>query len=158
MQTNNEFFLSMNQVEHLFLRSLSERGICQLEMIVEEAVVNEARRGTLNSSNLPSDLAFLYENAAPIETVEGCKAFHLHWDRFVAYLVTEECAGSCGNYEDEVYEGKRLRIYSKSYFLEHLARDTGAHSKPLPHFKVVCERQIIDVASEEPPIIEIISL
>jgi hypothetical protein len=158
MQDDDELFLCMNQVEYLFLRSLNELGICQLEMIVEEAVVNEARRGKLDRSDLPPELTLLYKNAAPIETVEGCKAFRLYWKRFAAYLVTEECVGSCGRYEDEVYEGKRLRIYSKSHFLEHLAHDTGAHSKPLLHLKILCENQIIDVASEDSPSIEIISL
>ncbi|MGD0801281.1 MAG: hypothetical protein ABR906_08205 [Terracidiphilus sp.] len=158
MQITDELLIRMNRVEYLFLRSLHEFGICQLEMVVDEAVVNEGSRGKLNNSYLPPDLEFIYKDAAPIETVEGCMAFRLYWKRFAAYLVTEECVGSCGNYQDEVYEGKRFRLYSKSHFLEHLARDTGAHTKPLLHFKIVCEHQMIDVASEEPPTIEIISL
>jgi hypothetical protein len=158
MQANGELFIRMNQVEYLFLRSLNELEICQLELVAEEAVVNKEKFGKLKPTELPAELAFLIDNSAPIETMEGCKAFRLYWKRYAAYLVTEECVGSCGNYQDEVYEGKRLRLYSKSHFLEHLARDTGAHTKPLLHFKIVCEHQIVDVASEEPPTIEIISL
>jgi hypothetical protein len=51
-----------------------------------------------------------------------------------------------------------LRLYSKSHFLEHLARDTGAHTKSLLHFKVACKNHIVDVVSEEQPTIEIIPL
>jgi hypothetical protein len=158
MQTNDELFIRMNQVDYLFLRSLAEPGINQLEMVVDEAVVIEEKRGKLNSSSLPSELAFLYKDSAPIETTEGCMAFRLYWKRYAAYLVTEECVGGCGDYEDEVYKGERLRLYSKSHFLEHLARDTGAHTEPLLHFKVVCENHIVDVVSEERPTIEIIPL
>ena len=157
MQIDRQGFELINQVQHLFLRSLNEIDICQLEMILEEAVVNEARRGKLNASSLPNELAFLYKDAAPIESIEGCKVFRLYWKLYAAYLVTEECVGSCGNYEDEIYEGKRLRLYSKSHFLDHLARDTGGHFKPLLHLKIICENQIIDVASPEPPTIEVVS-
>jgi len=71
--------------------------------------------------------------------------------------VTEESVGSCGTYNDEVYEGKLLRVYSTSHFLEHLARDTGGLTRPLQHHKLICLNHLIDVASEESPEIRIIS-
>jgi hypothetical protein len=69
----------------------------------------------------------------------------------VAYLVTEECVGSAGKYDDEVYTGKLLRYYEKSHFLNHLGKDTGGHFQYLKHYKLVCLNHLIDVASEEPP-------
>jgi hypothetical protein len=146
----------INKSQYLFLRSLKEQGANQLVLIVEEAVVNEAKRGTIESADLPEGLAFLLGNAAPIESVEGSLAFRIYWKRYAGFLVTEECVGSCGNYDDEAFEGNRLRIYSKSHFLGHLSRDTGAYGKPLLHYKIVCEDHLIDVASEEPPEIEVV--
>lgn len=70
--------------------------------------------------------------------------------------MTEECVGSCGDYSDELFEGDRVRKYSKSHFLEHLARDTGAHSEPLIHFKIICENHLVDVTAEDLPEIEIV--
>jgi hypothetical protein len=126
-------------------------------LIVEEAIVNEAMRGSIESTSLPVELSFLLNDAAPIESVEGCLSFRLYWKRIAAFLVTEECVGGCGQYDDEVYEGKRFRLYSKSHFLEHLARDTGGHLGELIHYKIVCEHQLIDIVSDALPEIEIIS-
>jgi hypothetical protein len=110
----------------------------------------------MQPSGLPDSLAFLRESSAPIEWMDGCLAFRLYWKRYAAYLVTEECVGSCGDYAEEVFEGDRLRRYSKSHFLDHLSRDTGAHSRPLIHFKIICENHLVDVAAEDPPKIEIV--
>lgn len=156
MEITDGLFARINEAKHLFLRSLNELSIAQLELVVEEAVVNEAKRGKMKSTQLPADLAFLLNDAAPFETVDGCLAFRFYRKCYAAFLVTEECVGSCGHYDDEVFEGNRLRIYSKSHFLEHLARDTGAHTQPLIHYKIICENQLVDVAAENPPEIEIV--
>jgi len=155
MQPLPALFDRVNACASLFLRSINEMGINQVEIIIEEAVVNEALRGKMDPTQLPSELSFLLDSAAPIESVPGCQAFRLYWKGYAAYLVTEECVGSCGHFEDEVFEGDRLRIYSKSHFLDHLARDTGAHGE-LIHYKITCENHLVDIAAEEPPVIEAI--
>jgi len=89
----------------------------------------------------------------PIEHTRDCKSFELTWKHYIAYLVTEECVGSCGDYQDEMYTGKVFRVYSKSHFLEHLARDTGGHTQPIHHYKLICLNHLVDVASYSPPAI-----
>jgi hypothetical protein len=69
----------------------------------------------------------------------------------VAYLVTEECVGSCGRDDDEIYTGKLFREYTKSHFLEHLSRDTGGHTESILHFKLTCLNHVVDVAAYAPP-------
>jgi hypothetical protein len=59
--------------------------------------------------------------------------------------------GSCGDYEDEVNSGKLFRVYTKSHFLDHLARDTGAHTEPIRNFTLTCLNHLIDIASYEVP-------
>lgn len=61
-----------------------------------------------------------------------------------------------GEYSDEVYTGKLLRHYAKSHFLDHLGLDTGGHMNLLRHYKVICLNHLIDVASENPPEIELV--
>ncbi len=73
------------------------------------------------------------------------------WNRYAAYLVTEECVGSCGQYDDEVFTGSLFRVYTKSHFLEHLARDTGGHTEEVLHYKLTCLNHLIDVAAYDPP-------
>jgi hypothetical protein len=45
------------------------------------------------------------------------------------YLYLRETFGatSCGHSDDEIFSGKLFRVYTKSHFLDHLARDTGGH-------------------------------
>src|SRR5579863_6966826 len=106
MSEGDAGFARINKAEYLFLRSLRDIAVARLEIIVAEAMVNEHRRGKIAPAQLPESLEFLLEGAAPIESVPGCLAFRLYWKRYAAYLVTEECVGSCGRYVDEVFEGK----------------------------------------------------
>lgn len=149
-------FAEINAVQYLSVRSIRDLGINQLELIVDEAAVNEVMRGRIPESSVPESARFLLEGAAPIQHLEGSKVFRLYWKLYVAYLVTEELVGSNGHYEDEVYEGKLLRIYSQSHFLQHIERDTGGHFKPLLHYKLISLNHLIDVVSAEPPQIEAI--
>ncbi len=158
MEDDDRQLARINQTTYLSLRSLNDLGINQLELVVEEAIVNEAMRGklTLASTRLPENVAFLLNDAAPIESVEGCQSFRFFWKHYVAYLVTEECIAGGGGHDDESFSGKLVRLYSKSHFLDHLARDTGGHMRPLIHYKIICQNQVIDVAAEDSPEIEIL--
>jgi hypothetical protein len=145
----------LNSVKFLYLRELSEPRDNSLRINVEEAVLNCASVVRLEHE-LP-ELATILKDASPIESINGCGLFELYWNRYVAYLVTEEMAGSCGKYDDEVYSGSVFRIYEKSHFLEHLARDTGGHNAPLQHYKIICLNHVIDVAAYAPPQIRLLA-
>jgi hypothetical protein len=151
----DELLEAVNSAKHLYLRDLSEPRDNSLRIIVEEAVTNAS--GVVPELNVIPEVAEILKGASPIESIEGCRTFALYWKRYVAYLVTEECVGSCGSDEDEVYTGRLLRQYSKSHFLDHLARDTGGHFRPIQHYKLICLNHLIDVASEEAPEIHVIN-
>ena len=68
-------------------------------------------RGHIPAANLPNDLHFLLDGAAPFESIEGCSVFHLFRKCYTAYLVTEGCEGSGGQYDDETFEGDKLCRY-----------------------------------------------
>jgi len=149
--SNNPEFDSLNSVKYLFLRHLSEPRDNSLRLVVEEAVVNR-----LTPAIVPGDhpeLDEILKGAWPIESVEGCKTFELTWDRYAAYLVTEELIGSNGSYDDEIYSGNLLRVYTKSHFLDYLARDTGGHLEPVQHYKLICLNHLVDIGSYAPPAI-----
>lgn len=96
--------------------------------------------------------------ARAIKSDHSCKKFELWWDYYVAYLVTEEMVGSCGNFDDEGFTGQSFRVYAQSHFLAHLSRDTGGHAgKPIRHYKLICLNHLIDVASYDPPHIRLVS-
>ena len=142
----------LNAVQYLHLRELSEPRDNSLRIVVEEAVVNHSGLIKPELLELP-ELALLREGASPIESVLGCKLFELYWNRYAAYLVTEELVGSNAKngYDDERYSGRLLRVYSQSHFLAHIAMDTGGHIEQLQHYKLVCLNHLIDIAAYAPP-------
>jgi hypothetical protein len=141
--------------KYLYLRELSEPRDNSLRLVVQEAVANPA--GVLRLHPELPELAELSRGASPIESTEACRIFELTWKRYVAYLVTEECVGSCGQYGDEVFTGNLIRIYTKSHFLEHLTRDTGGHIEEIVHYKLTCLNHLIDIAAYGPPEVKQIS-
>src|SRR5215470_18924309 len=113
---------SLDSTKYLYLRELTEPRDNSLRLVVQEAVVNP--RGLVRSHPERPESAELFTALSPIESTGACRTFELTWKFYVAYLVTEECVGSCGQYDDEAFTGNPLRVYTKSHFLEHLVRDT----------------------------------
>ena len=150
----------LNSAKYVYLRELSEPRDNSLRLVLEEAVSNHAGVRGLPNVELSSELQHILREAVPIEPVEGCAVFELYWKRYVAYLVTEECVGSCGSKEcaDESYTGRILRSYGKSHFLDHIARDTGGHFETVLHHKVICLNHLIDVAAYAPPDVRVLAL
>jgi hypothetical protein len=141
----------IDSADHLFLKRLYEPRDNALVIVLEEAVANESNRGPRTIAGITLD------GCAPIEPGPGCSIFTLHWKLYVSYCVTEEMHGSCGKYEDEEYTGRLLREYSKSHFLEFIAKDTGAHFDPYRHFKIACQNHNIDIVTTQMPELAIFS-
>jgi hypothetical protein len=145
----------LNEAKYLFLRDISEPEENSLRLVVEEAIADHTR--TIPAPDPTSPFSEIRKGASPIKVVEGRRRFELQWGRYVAYLVTEEVVGSGGSYEDEVYTGKLFREYTKSHFLDLLARDTGGHLEPISHYKLICQNHLIDVASYNPPEVRLLA-
>jgi hypothetical protein len=151
--TQEEIWQQIDSAAYLYLHRLFEPSDNELTITLDEAVANTAKAGSVvlaGGVNLGAD-------SSPIETTSECRRFTLHWPRYITYCVTEEMAGSCGTYEDEVYTGRLLRTYSKSNFLAFIARDTGAHFEPYHHYKIASLNHIIDIAAITAPTLSISS-
>ena len=138
-----------DSTKYLYLRELTEPRDNSLRLVVQEAVVNSG--GLVRPYPERPESTELFTAVSPIESTGTCRTFELTWKFYVAYLVTEECVGSCGQYDDEAFTGKLFRVYTKSHFLEHLARDTGGLAEEVLHYKLTCLNHLIDVAAYAPP-------
>ena len=145
-------FGALDSAEYLFLQQLTEPRDNSLRLVLQEAIAN--RGGLVRSNSRLPEVEALSTGLWPIESTDTCRTFELTWECYVAYLVTEECVGSCGYYDDEVFTGKLFRVYTKSHFLDHLARDTGGHTKEVLHYKLTCLNHLVDVAAYVPPFIK----
>ncbi len=147
----------LDSAQYLYLREISEPRDNSLRLVVEEAVVNRSGIRSVTPENL--QLSSVFKDASPIEHVEGCRVFEIYWKQYAAYLVTEELVGSnaVNGYDDESYTGRILRVYSKSHFLNHLARDTGGHTDAFQHYKLICLNHLIDVAAYVPPEVRLLN-
>ena len=139
----------LDSAQYLYLRELAEPCDNSLRLVVQEAVVNPD--GLVRSHPELPELEEILRRSSPIESTDACRTLELTWKRYVAYLVAEEGAGSCGQDADEIYTGKLFRVYTKSHFLEHLSRDTGGHTEAILHCKLICLNHLIDVAAYAPP-------
>ncbi|MBS1866815.1 MAG: hypothetical protein JSS69_12950 [Acidobacteria bacterium] len=140
----------LNQADYYYLRDISEPRDNSLRLVIEQAVLNRGGKPADIPDELP-EVRAIKTDAFPIESITGCKSFELVWDFYAAYLVAEELAGTGGSWNGEIYEGKLFRIYAKSNFLDHLARDIGETLEPIQHYKLICLNHLIDVAATNPP-------
>src|SRR5439155_19197983 len=94
----------------------------------------------------------------PVVSDENCQKYKAVFKRFLIYQVIEE---SCIEWDDaEVFVGKRFRTFSKSRFLYHIDSHLNIDCyQELPemkhtHYQISGLDFIIDVAAQEPPVIE----
>jgi hypothetical protein len=146
----------LDSAKYLYLQELTEPRDNSLRVVVQEAVENPA--GGIHAHPELPEVKELFTEVSRIESTANCRAFELTWKSYVAYLVTEELVGSCGNYDDESFSGRLFRTYKKSHFLDHLRRDTGGHTAEINHYKVICLNHLIDIAAYEEPQIKQIDL
>jgi len=88
---------SLNSVKYLYLRELSEPKDNSLRIVVDEAVDKPSAPSPVHP-DLP-ELREILKESWPIESTASCKRVEFSWKYYIAYLVTEECVGSCGGYK-----------------------------------------------------------
>ena len=137
--------VSLNKSKLYYATKICTFSFNKLEIEIEEAYVNESKRGQI-STGINPELRRLYASAAPILVNPMGKYIRLNWKLYAAYCVTEELVGSCGHHAEEQFKGSVLRVYEKSNFLIHLGRDTGGHTGDLKHIKLITLNHLIDIA------------
>lgn len=107
------------------------------------------------SSDLAEDLEIAGVCLGPSRRIvhdDACRVFEVVWDSYISYAVTNESYQHAD--DPQTFSGQRLRRYTRSPFLEYVARSTFASSNypgPFEHVGVVCLNHGIDVVSTEAP-------
>jgi len=91
----------------------------------------------------------------PVEIDPTCRSFEIFWHKYVAFLVTNE-SFAIDDESDAMFEGRTVRMYSKSRFLHHVKNSSQASDEypgPLLHFRIICEHHLVDVVATETPVV-----
>ncbi len=137
----------------IYLRDIGEPEENSLRVVVEEA----------KAEGPPEDIEVLPGKVSSglraIESDWTCRAFELVWPSYVAYSVRNE--SFCSEDKVEQWEGRLFCLYSKSHFLDYVARATFAtadYPGPLRHWGINCQNHIVDVVSTVEPVVRCIKL
>jgi hypothetical protein len=142
----------LESCQTLFLVGICEPFENQLQILLQEAKTHQDQpRPTIIAG---VDLGISY----PIGPAEDSRFFQLDWQKYIAYLVTDE---SYGVYPvGEQFTGKNLRVFADSAYLRFLRETTNAtdgYPGPYQQYEIVSQMHVVDVAAEEPPEITILS-
>ena len=135
----------------IYLQEIGEPEDNSLRLVIDEA----------KADGPPEDIEVLpgkvISGTRAIESDSTCRTFELFWPWYVSYSVRNE--SFCTLDKEEVCEGRLFCLYSKSHFLDYVARATFASADypgPLRHWGINCLNHIVDVVSTiEPQVREV---
>ena len=150
-------FSAMNQHKYLDMIEIQETYKDCLRIVIAEAGVSDAV-SEISSEEEPNEaLREILRTSKSIEVTDSSARYEIVFDDYIAYAVTNESyAGGI----EEKYEGRLVRVYSESAFLNYIAQGTFATEEypgPFIHYGFCCLNQIIDVVSERPPTVNLIN-
>lgn len=150
-------FSAMNQHKYLDMIEIQETYKDCLRIVIAEAGVSDAA-SEISSEEEPNDaLREILSGSKPIEVTESSARYEIVFDDYIAYAVTNESfAGGI----EEKFEGRLARIYSESAFLNYIGQGTFATEEypgPFVHYGLCCLNQVIDIVSENPPVVRLIN-
>jgi hypothetical protein len=144
----NEVEEQINGCKYLFLTGIQELGGNRLRIVVQEGrQAGKPKAITVGASSIP--------DCVPIEVTSESAFFEIQWPNYIAYAVLNE-SYACQPEAGQSYTGKRLRIYTKSHFMDYLLLSTFATDEfpgPLRHYEICCEDQLVNVVSTSSPTI-----
>jgi len=137
----------IDSCKNLFLTGISEPETNSLRIVLSEGRVSETEE-TWDVAGVA------IPGIRSIDITAQSRRFEIFWSCYISYAVRDE--SYCSWDKEEEWVGTSFRIYSKSKFLDFVGNGTFASAEypgPFKHYEIVCLDHIIDVASEEPPII-----
>lgn len=145
MATDSQLFAEINSCQHLFVRTISEPIEGSLRLLIEEG------RPAGEVSTLKSGGTVL-TGLHRVSSTPECRLYELLWEHYVIYSVLNESFGKPD--DSAIYSGHRLRVYSKSDFIDYVSTATiatGEYPGPMQHVGLLSENHVVDVISTVEP-------
>lgn len=144
----------INSLKNAFLVDLKDDEDNSLHIIICGASYQKT------SDKDISELAENVQNEKLAELIRNCTGvtpdysavYDIFFENYFGYSVRNESYTIWDN--DEEFEGKRFRIYSKSKYSDYLQKAAPVtQTMEFTHYGIVCENHIIDIASDRKPVI-----
>jgi len=135
----------IDRCKSLFLTEIFEAGHNSLRVLIQEGLPVGGATPFMVGGTVIS-------GATRIDVTSESRAFEVLWENYVAYSIRNESFVRVDH--DEIYDGIRFRVYSKSNFIDYVARATFASNEypgPTQHHELICEDHIIDVIALTAP-------
>ncbi|WP_430965317.1 hypothetical protein [Spongiimicrobium sp. 2-473A-2-J] len=142
-----EYYERINTERNTFLTKIFEPEENSLEFELTMGIVGELEKS-------PKILGVDIGPSRPVYHNENSDVFKVIFDEYIAYSVINESYESLGGTE---YIGQRIRIYSKSNFLDYVKADTFAspnYPGEFKHYAFISLNHIVNVVSTVEPKIE----
>ena len=147
---------SMNTHKYLEMIEIQETYKDILRIVIAEAGVSESGPQLTEESEPNETLRSILNESKAIEVGDDSQVYEILFEDYIAYAVTNE-SYAAGVIPEE-YTGRLARVYSKSAFLNYIKQGTIATSEypgEFMHYGFCCLNQIVDVVSQEPPVIKL---
>ena len=151
----NNAISAIQSCEFLSLHSISELEEGGVRLVIHEAKTGGPVNAEILDSEPLAEVKKILAQSNAIVHGQGCRVFTLTWEDYIGYCVENE-SFALPEPDTSEYDGRLLRVYTKSVYLDFIARSSFATSEypgPFRHFSVLCLDHIVNVASTHEPTI-----
>jgi hypothetical protein len=134
----------INRAKYLYLDKIVEENDLELHIYIDEAVSDSEIIENIESVS----------RCSPIITNELCERYNFIFQNYVCYSIRNESFTSKD--DEEEFQGNLFRLYSKSKFLDYVQLSCiglEVLAPKMKHYEIICLNHIIDVATENEPIV-----
>jgi hypothetical protein len=137
----------MDRCGYLLFQSASEPSEHALRLLIGEAKPGEEKYDVaVGSTVFPS---------RTIQHRADCRLFEVRWMRCTTYMIRDEAYVAPDAYDQ--FNGRRFVLFSKSRLLDLTKASSIAELiGPVRHWGIYCLNHVIDVVSNEDPIVQIV--
>lgn len=146
----NDIAKAIDSCKYLYLHEIGELNDNELRLVIAEGISGPPLSEGALKEHLP-EIQKMLSTAREIVHGPNCRRFELVWPSYVGYSVRNE---SYADAEPSVGDGRLFVEYTKSIYLDYLAKSTVAtetYPGPFKHWSIYCLNHVVDVASTEVP-------
>jgi hypothetical protein len=149
---------ALRSCKYLFLHSIAEAEGEGLVLVLHEAASDGSPGIDSIAQEAMPEIRKILSESTTIAHGPGCKVFRLRWSRYIGYSVENESYSS-PEPESSQSQGRLLVEFTSSVYLSYLKQATFAsddYPGPFKHWAVHCLDHIVNVASQDPPEVNVV--